>query len=49
MTLNKFATDEEEWSVAEKAQIAAMMFQNTAYDNMSPAVWRMGPNNTEKG
>jgi len=48
-TLNKFATEEEEWSWLEKMEIAYKSAALTAFDNNNPALWRIGPNNKEEG
>ena len=39
-TLNKFATEEEEWSWLEKMEIAYKSASLTAFDNNNPALWR---------
>ena len=48
-TLNKFATEEEEWTFAEKMIITAKSFALTAFDNNNPALWRIGPSSIEEG
>jgi len=49
VTLNKFATVEEEWTFTEKMLITAKSFALTAFDNNNPALWRIGPSNIEEG
>jgi len=49
MTLNKFETKEEEWSWTERMTILAKSVLLTAFDNMNPALWRIGPDNLEEG
>ena len=48
-TLNKFATEEEEWTLAETMLITAKSFALTAFDNNNPALWRIGPSSKEEG
>ena len=49
ITLNKFRTEEEEWSWFEKMKITYKMMSNTAYDNSNPGLWRIGAKDKEKG
>ena len=48
-TLNKFGTVEEEWTFMEKMTILKKTILNTAYDNNSPALWRIGKNTLDDG
>ena len=48
-TLNKFATEEEEWTLAETMLITAKSFALTAFDNNNPALWRIGDRSLEHG
>jgi len=43
ITLNKFNTDEEEWTWWEKLKIVYKMFIGDEMGNNNPAVWRIGP------
>jgi len=49
MTMNKFKTAEEEWSMMEKLDIMKNMVLMKAYDNANPMVWRLGSNNSHTG
>ena len=49
MTLNPFATQEEEWTTAEMMVIGKKMLTQTAFDNSNPALWRIGPASVDKG
>ena len=43
ITLNKFNTEEEEWSWWESLQILVKTFQMEEGGNNNPALWRIGP------
>ena len=43
ITLNKFRTEEEEWSWWDKLEIMYKMMQSEEYGNNNPALWRIGP------
>ena len=45
ITLNKFDSDEEEWTWWEKMQIAYKMFTGDEMGNNNPALWRIGQEN----
>ena len=49
LTLNKFNTEEEEWTTWEKMQIVGKSLMGTEFGNNNPALWRIGPNNQEEG
>ena len=42
LTLNKFSSEEEEWSWWEKLQIMYKMFTMNEHGNNNPALWRIG-------
>ena len=43
ITLNKFSSEEEEWSWWEKLQIFYKMLRMDEFGNNNPALWRIGP------
>ena len=43
ITLNRFETEEEEWSYWELAQIMMKTFMMDEGGNNNPALWRIGP------
>ena len=49
LTLNKFNTEEEEWTTWEKMQIVGKSLMGTEFGNNNPALWRIGPANLEEG
>ena len=49
LTLNKFATEEEEWTWWEKLVIFYKMFKMDEFGNNNPALWRIGPESTDDG
>ena len=49
LTLNKFATEEEEWTWWEKLVIFYKMLKMDEFGNNNPALWRIGPDSIEDG
>ena len=47
LTLNKFATEEEEWTWWEKLVIFYKMLKMDEFGNNNPALWRIGPESIE--